>query len=80
MYVQLGCDTVMQGLTEYLDEALPPGEQERFQHHLATCAACGRHLQQLQQLLQRLATLPRESMPAPLKEPLLRAHQSRQSA
>jgi hypothetical protein len=26
---------VQQGLTEYLDEALPPGERERFEQHLA---------------------------------------------
>lgn len=80
MYVPLGCEEVTEGLTDYLDEALPPGRRERLEHHLATCAHCAHDLQQLRLTLQQLASLPREPMPAPLREHLLRAHQSRQSA
>jgi anti-sigma factor RsiW len=80
MNVRLGCDEITQGLADFLDEALPPGRRKRFEHHLATCAPCAHHFQQLLHTLQRLASLPREPMPAPLRAHLLRAHQSRQSA
>jgi anti-sigma factor RsiW len=80
MYVQLGCEDVTQGLTEYLDEALPPGRRDRYERHLAHCAHCARHLHELRQIIHRLGALPHEPMPAPMKERLLHAHQSRQSA
>lgn len=79
-FVQAECNTVQQALTEYLDEALPPGERERFEQHLAGCASCAHHLHRLRQTLQRLASLPREPMPTPLKEHLLRSHSNRRSA
>jgi anti-sigma factor RsiW len=47
----------------YLDEALPPGERETFDRHLATCADCARHLRDVLQTIQRLRSLPREPMP-----------------
>jgi len=80
MDTRLACDDVMQRVTEYLDEALPPGEAANFERHLAECAACARHLQEIRQTIHRLGALPREPMPAPMKDRLLQALHSRQSA
>jgi len=80
MDTRLACDDVMQRVTEYLDEALPPGAKEALERHLAGCASCTRHLQEIRHTIHRLGALPREPMPASMKDRLLQALRSRQSA
>jgi len=80
MDTRLACDDVMQRVTEYLDQALPPGAKEAFERHLAECAKCARHLQEIRQTIHRLGALPREPMPTSMKDRLLQALHSRQSA
>lgn len=80
MDARLSCEDLMQRTSEYLDEALPPGEREALDRHLATCAGCTRHLRDLLQTIQRLRSLPREPMPSDMKERLREALHSRQSA
>ena len=80
MDARLSCPDLVQRASEYLDEALPPGEREAFDRHLATCAGCTRHLHELLQTLQGLRALPREPMPSDMKERLRQALHSRQSA
>ena len=80
MDTRLACDDVMQRVTEYLDEALPPGAKGSFERHLAECVGCARYLQEIRQTVHRLGALPREPMPASMKVRLLRALHSRQSA
>ena len=80
MDTRLACDDVMQRVTEYLDEALPPGETAGFERHLAECGDCARHLLEIRQTIHRLGALPREPMPTPMKDRLLQALNSRQSA
>lgn len=77
---RLACDDVMQRVTEYLDGALPPGAAAAFERHLAECANCTRYLQEIRQTIHRLNALPREPMPAAMKDRLLQALHSRQSA
>lgn len=80
MDARLSCEDLTQRTSEYLDEALPPGEREAFDGHLAACAACARHLADFRQTIQRLRSLPREPMPSDMKERLRQALHSRQSA
>jgi anti-sigma factor (TIGR02949 family) len=80
MDTRLACDDVMQRVTEYLDAALPPGAAAAFEQHLAECVNCSRYLQEIRQTIHRLGTLPREPMPARMKDRLLQALQNRQSA
>ena len=80
MDTRLACDDVMQRVTEYLDQALPPGAQGAFERHLGECANCTRHLQEIRQTIHRLGALPREPMPASMKDRLLQALHSRRSA
>jgi anti-sigma factor RsiW len=77
---RLACDDVMQRVTEYLDEALPPGARRALEQHLAECVNCTRYLHEIRQTIQRLGMLPREPMPASMKDQLLHALHSRQSA
>jgi hypothetical protein len=37
---ELACRTVVELITEYLDDALPDGERRRLEEHLADCDGC----------------------------------------
>jgi anti-sigma factor RsiW len=74
------CREVREGLTEYLENALPSGKRQGFETHLAACAGCRHILQQLQATTQALSALPGEQMPAEMKQTLLQALRGRQSA
>lgn len=77
---QLACCEAREGLTEYLENALPPEQRQGFETHLASCVDCRHFLQQLQATTQALSALPGEQMPAEMKQTLLQALRSRQSA
>jgi anti-sigma factor RsiW len=74
------CKEVREGLTEYLDEALPPVRRQGFVQHLAACPACERCLRQLAATRAAVSCLPREPMPDGMKRKLLEAMRRRESA
>jgi anti-sigma factor RsiW len=71
------CQQMREGLTEYLDDALPPSRRQGFQDHLSSCDACRRLLDETGIAIQRLAALPREPMPPEMKKSLLDAFRAR---
>ena len=74
------CRDVREGLTEYLDNALPSSRRQGMESHIDTCAHCQAFIVQFEAMRHELAALPRESMPAEMKQNLLQAFRSRQSA
>ena len=80
MDARLSCQNVTDRASDYLEGAIPPGERDRFGQHLATCVNCIRFFQEIRQTIHRLSSLPREPMPADMKERLRQALHSRQSA
>jgi predicted anti-sigma-YlaC factor YlaD len=73
----VSCEEMREGLTEYLEGALPPSRRQGFHDHLASCNACRRLLEETGIALQRLAALPREPMPPEMKKSLLDAFRAR---
>lgn len=55
----LDCKKIQAGLSEYIDEALPPNEQEATRQHLRSCAVCAQIEAELTQTARLLALLPR---------------------
>jgi anti-sigma factor RsiW len=43
----LACRELVELVTDYLEEALPAGERERFEAHLAECEACDAYVEQV---------------------------------
>jgi anti-sigma factor RsiW len=43
----LACRELVELVTDYLEDALPSGERERFEAHLAECPACDAYVEQL---------------------------------
>ena len=65
------CEQTREGLTEYLERALSPEKRQGLEAHLATCAHCTRVLEEMRATLMALRSLPRDTIPAPLKHRLL---------
>ena len=74
------CAEASRRASEYLDGALAPGDRRDFDRHLAACPGCAHEFHTLRETLQRLRSLPRDSMPTPMKERLRQALHSRRSA
>ena len=56
-------------VTNYLDDALPPDEQQRFERHLSYCAGCDTYLDQMRETIRQTRVVPREeSLPPALRE------------
>ena len=44
---QLSCQELVELVTDYLDDALPPAERVRFDAHIAGCDGCTGYLEQI---------------------------------
>ena len=59
-------------VTDYLDDALPPDDQQRFEHHLSYCAGCNTYVDQIRETIRQTGTVPREeSLPPALREEIV---------
>ena len=70
---RLTCRELVDLLTDYLEDALPPLERARVEEHLAVCPDCGAYLDQLRTTVALLGRLREDDAPEPVPEELLRA-------
>jgi anti-sigma factor RsiW len=49
---QLSCQELVELVTSYLEDALPPGEHASFEHHIAGCTGCHEYLRQMRQTIE----------------------------
>jgi len=68
---ELTCQELVELVTEYLEQTLPPTEQARFEAHLAGCRGCRTYVEQMRQTIQALGTLTEESLTPPARDDLL---------
>jgi predicted anti-sigma-YlaC factor YlaD len=69
----LTCRELVEIVTDYLEDALPPPERARFEEHLSMCSGCRAYLDQMRRTLTTLGTLPEESIPQQARDDLLNA-------
>jgi anti-sigma factor RsiW len=43
----LSCQELVELVTDYLEDALPPEERARFEHHLERCNGCTNYVEQI---------------------------------
>ena len=67
----LACADVVEIATDYLEGALPAGEAQRLERHLATCSGCTEYLDQLRALAGSLGGITDESLPAEMRADLI---------
>jgi len=69
----LTCKELVEIVTDYLEDRLPPADRLRFEQHLVACEGCVNYLDQMRQTIRMVGRLSEESIPASTRERLLRA-------
>ena len=78
MSTEYSCQEMTEVVTNYLDGALPAGEQERFERHLSYCAGCSTYVEQIRETIRQTGMVPREeSLPPALREEILAQFRNR---
>jgi anti-sigma factor RsiW len=72
-YSDLTCQELVELVTEYLENALPPHDRDRFEEHLTTCPPCQSHLTQVRETIRIVGSLSTESLSAQAERDLLQA-------
>jgi anti-sigma factor RsiW len=70
---ELTCQELVELITDYLEDALPPAERDRFETHLAGCTGCRNYLHQMRRTLAAVGRL-RETDVSPAVRDKLLAH------
>lgn len=71
--VGMTCRDLVELVTEYLEERLPPAERARFEAHLVLCPHCRVYVQQMRLIVRVLGHLP-EGAVAPARWEALLQH------
>ena len=69
---EFSCQEMIEVVTNYLDDALPADEQQRFERHLSYCAGCNTYVDQMRETIRQTGMVPREeSLPPALREEIV---------
>jgi predicted anti-sigma-YlaC factor YlaD len=68
---ELNCQEVVELVTDYLEQALLPEMQARFEEHIEECPGCTTFLEQVQQTIMMLRKLSEQQMFPESKQDLL---------
>jgi anti-sigma factor (TIGR02949 family) len=75
---EFSCQEMIEVVTNYLDDALPPDEQQRFERHLSYCAGCNTYVDQIRETIRQTGMVPREeSLPPALREEIVAQFRNR---
>lgn len=69
---ELTCQELVEVITDYLEDALPPAERARFEAHLGQCPGCRNYLSQMRLTIRATGRLTKNDLAAPAQEELLR--------
>jgi anti-sigma factor RsiW len=70
---EMTCQELVELVTDYLEGALPPGERERFEAHLAECEGCANYVTQMRTTVRLVGALCEEDLHPAARETLLGA-------
>ena len=59
---EMACRELVEAITGYLEGALSPADEARFEAHLEACSGCRMYLGQFRATIAALGELPRESL------------------
>jgi anti-sigma factor RsiW len=69
---ELSCQEMIEVVTDYLDDALAPGERERFERHLSYCRGCVTYTEQMRETIRQTGRVPHDEPLSPaLRERIL---------
>jgi anti-sigma factor RsiW len=69
----LNCRELVELVTEYYEGALSPADRNRFEEHVMSCPPCRAHLEQMQETLRALGSIPEETVSPDAEQALVSA-------
>ena len=69
----MSCKELVELVTDYLEGALSPGDQRRFEMHMSKCEGCKVYLDQMRLTIEAAGKLSEDSISLAAKEELLAA-------
>ncbi len=69
----LGCQELVELVTDYLEGALEPADLLRFEGHLAGCDGCTRYLAQLRKTIELAGTITTDDLTPSAERALVQA-------
>ena len=68
---ELTCKELVELVTEYLEDRLPPDDKTRFELHVCTCTGCRVYLAQMRAVIRMTGRLAEEDLPPATQDDLL---------
>jgi anti-sigma factor RsiW len=69
---ELSCQEIVELVTDYVEDGMPPEERHRFDHHLSYCPGCVAYVEQIRETIRVTGKLPREeTLPPALRAGLV---------
>jgi predicted anti-sigma-YlaC factor YlaD len=69
----LTCQELVELVTEYFEGVLSPDDRSRFEEHVMSCPPCRAYLEQMQDTLRLLGSIPEETVSPEAEEALVSA-------
>jgi anti-sigma factor RsiW len=69
----MSCQELVELVTDYLDDAMPPEQRLAFEEHLAICPGCVNYVEQMRKTVATVGVLREDSIPPEARESLLSA-------
>jgi anti-sigma factor RsiW len=69
----LNCRELVELVTDYFEGGLSPSERRRFEEHIMSCPPCRAYLEQMQQTIRLLGSIPEETVSPDAEETLVAA-------
>ncbi len=73
---EMTCKELVQLVTEYLEETLPPKDRRRLEEHLTLCPYCRIYMEQMRETVCLLGKMSEDSIPEDDKQKLLERFQN----
>jgi anti-sigma factor RsiW len=67
------CRELVEIVTEYFEDALPPEDRDDFEGHIMSCPPCRAHLEQMKETIRLLGSIPQETVSPAAEETLVSA-------
>ena len=67
----MSCKELVELVTDYLEDALPPEERRRFEEHLTLCHGCVNYVDQMRKTVVTVGGLHEESISPEARDALL---------
>ena len=67
----MSCKELVELVTDYLEDALPPEERRRFEDHLTLCDGCVSYVSQMRKTVATVGSLHEEAISPEARDALL---------